>query len=83
VYALVQLSYKSAGRDFDSSHEDDVRELVAPIGEKLDAPALAPATASSCGTSDSRWRPGGCDYSGPARRSPNTRTANDSEERSW
>ena len=70
-------------RDFDSSDEEDVRELAALIGETLDAPALASATASSCGTSDLRWRPGGCDYSGPARRSPNTRIANDSEERSW
>jgi hypothetical protein len=83
VYALLQLSDKSAGRDFDSSDEGDVRELAALIGETLDAPALASATASSCGTSDLRWRPGGCDYSGPARRSPNTRIANDSEERSW
>jgi hypothetical protein len=38
VYTLVQPSYKSAGRDFDSSDEDDVRELVALIGETLDAP---------------------------------------------
>jgi hypothetical protein len=83
VYVLLQLSDKSAGRDFDSSDEGDMRELAALIGETLDAPALASATASSWGTSDLRWRPGGCDYSGPARRSPNTRIANDSEERSW
>jgi hypothetical protein len=38
VYALLQLSDKSAGRDFDSSDEEDVRELAALIGETLDAP---------------------------------------------
>jgi GAF domain-containing protein len=37
VYGLLQLSDKSAGRDFDSSDEENVRELAALIGETLDA----------------------------------------------
>jgi hypothetical protein len=37
TYGLLQLSDKSAGRDFDASDEENVRELAAPIGEMLDA----------------------------------------------
>jgi hypothetical protein len=37
LYGLLQLSDKSAGRDFDASDEENVRELAALIGETLDA----------------------------------------------
>lgn len=37
MYGLLQLSDKSAGRDFDASDEENVRELAALIGETLDA----------------------------------------------
>ena len=37
MYGLLQLSDKSAGRDFDASDEEHVRELAALIGETLDA----------------------------------------------
>ena len=37
TYGLLQLSDKSAGRDFDASDEENVRELAALIGEMLDA----------------------------------------------
>ena len=37
VYGLLQLSDKSAGRDFDAADEENVRELSALIGETLDA----------------------------------------------
>jgi hypothetical protein len=37
TYGLLQLSDKSAGRDFDASDEENVRELAALIGEMLEA----------------------------------------------
>jgi GAF domain-containing protein len=37
MYGLLQLSDKSAGRDFDASDEENVREFAALIGETLDA----------------------------------------------
>jgi len=37
VYGLLQLSDKSAGRDFDAGDEEHVRELAALVGETLDA----------------------------------------------
>ena len=37
VYGLLQLSDKSAGRDFDADDEEHVRELAALVGEALDA----------------------------------------------
>ncbi len=37
TYGLLQLSDKSAGRDFDTSDEENIRELAALIGETLDA----------------------------------------------
>src|SRR5262249_49852726 len=37
TYGLLQLSDKSAGRDFDASDEENVRELAALIGATLDA----------------------------------------------
>ena len=43
TYGLLQLSDKSAGRDFDASDEENIRELAALIGETLDlmTPRLA------------------------------------------
>ncbi len=38
---MLQLSDKSGGRDFDESDEANIRELVALIGETLDAFRLA------------------------------------------
>ena len=40
-YGMLQLSDKSGGRDFDESDEANIRELVALIGETLDAFRLA------------------------------------------
>jgi hypothetical protein len=37
IYGLLQLSDKSAGRDFDAADEENTRELSALIGETLDA----------------------------------------------
>jgi hypothetical protein len=37
THGLLQLSDKSAGRNFDASDEENVRELAALIGETLDA----------------------------------------------
>jgi len=37
AYGLLQLSDKSAGRDFDASDEENIRELAALIGVTLDA----------------------------------------------
>lgn len=37
VYGLLQLSDKSAGRDFDADDEEHIRELAALVGEALDA----------------------------------------------
>src|SRR5262245_10279198 len=37
IYGLLQLSDKSAGRDFDASDEENLRELAALVGEILDA----------------------------------------------
>jgi hypothetical protein len=37
TYGLLQLSDKSAGRNFDPSDEENVRELAALVGETLDA----------------------------------------------
>jgi hypothetical protein len=37
IYGLLQLSDKSAGRDFDAADEENIRELSALIGETLDA----------------------------------------------
>jgi len=36
MYGLLQLSDKSAGRDFNASDEDNVREFAALIGEMVD-----------------------------------------------
>lgn len=44
VYGLLQLSDKSAGRDFDADDEEHVRELAALVGEALDALRAASAT---------------------------------------
>lgn len=45
MYGLLQLSDKSAGREFDASDEENVRELAALIGETLDAlAAVGPMT---------------------------------------
>jgi hypothetical protein len=44
VYGLLQLSDKSAGRDFDADDEEHVRELAALVGEALDALRAAAAT---------------------------------------
>jgi GAF domain-containing protein len=37
VYGLLQLSDKSDGGDFDTTDEENIRELAALIGETLDA----------------------------------------------
>jgi hypothetical protein len=36
-YGLLQLSEKSAGRDFDAADEENISDLSALIGETLDA----------------------------------------------
>jgi hypothetical protein len=73
MYGLLQLSDKSAGRDFDASDEEHVREVAALIGETLDA-LRGGVHRALAGTSDSRWRLGGCDCSAPARPSPEQTT---------
>ena len=37
TYGMLQLTDKSAGRDFDALDEENIRELAALIGETLDA----------------------------------------------
>ena len=36
LYALLQLSDKRKGRDFDDSDDENIRELAALIGKALD-----------------------------------------------
>jgi GAF domain-containing protein len=45
VYGLLQLSDKSAGRDFDADDEEHIRELTALVGETLDALRAAASTS--------------------------------------
>jgi hypothetical protein len=45
TYGLLQLSDKSDGRTFDTSDDENVRELAALIGETLDALGGCASTA--------------------------------------
>ena len=44
---LLQLSDKSAGRDFDATDEQNILELAALVGERLDALRSLQASAKS------------------------------------